>query len=208
VKRSVVMSSALPRVPGVVRTVGLVSLVAACATFPELGCVSVPTDGLQPQLGTHVQDWRDEVIYQLITDRFADGDVNNDFTIEPGALGKYQGGDWKGIEDHLDYLQALGVTTLWISPIVQNVDSDANIDAYHGYWQQDLTKLNPHMGDLASLRSMIAHAHDIGLKIVLDIVCNHMGQVFFYDINKNGEPDDYVNGSGGLTWVRHSAVAG
>jgi glycosidase len=100
------------------------------------------------------------------------------------------------------------VTTLWISPIVQNVDSDANIDAYHGYWQQDLTKLNPHMGDLASLRSMIAHAHDIGLKIVLDIVCNHMGQVFFYDINKNGEPDDYVNGSGGLTWVRHSAVAG
>jgi alpha-amylase len=178
-------------------TLGLASLVVASATCPELGCVSVPTDGLQPSLGTHVQDWRDEVIYQLITDRFANGDANNDFTIEPGALGKYQGGDWKGIEDHLDYLQALGVTTLWISPIVQNVDSDANIDAYHGYWQQDLTKLNPHMGDLASLRSMIAHAHDLGLKIVLDIVCNHMGQLFFYDINKNGQPDDYVNGSGG-----------
>ncbi len=173
------------------------SLVCASAMCPELGCVSVPADGMQPALATHVLDWRDEVIYQLITDRFADGDVNNDFTVEPGSLGKYQGGDWKGIEDHLDYLQALGVTTLWISPIIQNVDSDANIDAYHGYWQQDLTKLNPHMGDLASLRSMIAHAHDLGLKIVLDIVCNHMGQVFFYDINKNGQPDDYVNGSGG-----------
>jgi glycosidase len=113
----------------------------------------------------------------------------------PGSLAKYQGGDWKGIEDHLDYLQALGITTLWISPIVQNVDSDADIDAYHGYWQQDLTQVNPHFGDLASLRSMVAHAHDRGMKVVLDIVCNHMGQVFFYDINRNGRPDDYVNGS-------------
>ena len=122
---------------------------------------------------------------------------NNDFNVEPGSLGQYQGGDWKGIEDHLDYLQALGVTTLWISPIVQNVDTDADIDGYHGYWQQDLTQLNPHFGDLASLRSMVAAAHDRGMKVVLDIVCNHMGQVFFYDINLNGRPDDYVNGSGG-----------
>jgi glycosidase len=176
-----------------------VSLAIACAAAlaPETGCVQVPSDGQQPALATHVQDWRDEVIYQLIVDRFFDGDVNNDFNVEPGSLAQYQGGDWKGIEDHLDYLQALGVTTLWISPIVQNVDSDADIDAYHGYWQQDLTQVNPHFGDLASLRSMVAAAHDRGMKIVLDIVCNHMGQVFFYDINRNGRPDDYVNGSGG-----------
>jgi glycosidase len=175
------------------------SLLLACVASlaPETGCVQVPADGQQPALATHVQDWRDEVIYQLIVDRFYDGDVNNDFNVEPGSLGQYQGGDWKGIEDNLDYLQALGVTTLWISPIVQNVDSDADIDAYHGYWQQDLTQLNPHFGDLASLRSMVAAAHDRGMKIVLDIVCNHMGQVFFYDINRNGRPDDYVNGSGG-----------
>jgi alpha-amylase len=163
----------------------------------QVGCVSIPVDDQQPALGTHVSDWRDEIIYQVITDRFADGDVNNDYTISPGALEKYQGGDWKGIEDHLDYIQALGVTTLWISPIVQNVDSDANVDGYHGYWQQDLTKLNPHMGDLGALRSMIAHAHDLDIKVVLDIVCNHMGQLFFYDINKNGLPDDDVEGSGG-----------
>ncbi|MGH7293523.1 MAG: alpha-amylase family glycosyl hydrolase [Polyangiaceae bacterium] len=174
----------------------LLALAAAATLVPGTGCVQIPTDGQQPALGTHVQDWRDEVIYQLIVDRFSDGDVDNDFNVEPGSLAQYQGGDWKGIEDHLDYLQALGVTTLWISPVVQNVDSDADIDGYHGYWAQDLTQVNPHFGDLASLRSMVAHAHDRGMKVVLDIVCNHMGQVFFYDINRNGRPDDYVNGSG------------
>jgi alpha-amylase len=175
-----------------VLTLTLASLVAL---LPETGCVQVPEDGEQPALATHVQDWRDEVIYQVIVDRFNDGDVNNDFNVESGDLNQYQGGDWKGIEDNLGYLQTLGVTTLWISPIIQNVDSDADIAGYHGYWQQDLTKLNSHFGDLAALRSMVAAAHDRGMKIILDIVCNHMGQVFFYDINKNGRPDDYVNDS-------------
>ncbi len=173
------------------------ALALGLAAAPESACVSVPGDGTQPVLATHVQDWRDEVIYQLIVDRFANGDVNNDFGVEPGSLNQYQGGDWQGIIDHFDYLQALGVTTLWISPIVQNVDSDADNAGYHGYWQQDLTRLNAHFGDMATLRSMVAQAHDRGMKVVLDIVCNHMGQVFFYDVNRNGRPDDYVNGSGG-----------
>ena len=157
-----------------------------------------PTTAQQPALATHVQDWRDEVIYQVIVDRFADGDVNNDFNVEPGALDQYQGGDWQGIEDHLDYIQALGVTTLWISPIVQNVDSDADVDGYHGYWQQDLTAAQPALRrPRQPCVRWSPHAHDRGMKVVLDIVCNHMGQVFFYDINLNGRPDDYVEGSGG-----------
>ncbi len=176
-------------------------LLLACASAATLvlaspACVSVPAAGQVPVLATHVQDWRDEVIYQVLVDRFADGDVNNDDKIQPGFLGRYQGGDWKGIEDHLDYLQALGVTTLWISPVIVNVDTDAGIDGYHGYWATDLTKPNKHFGDLVALRSMVAAAHDVGMKVVLDIVCNHMGQVFFYDQNHNGQPDDYVLGSG------------
>jgi glycosidase len=159
-------------------------------------CADIPSEGQQAQLATHVQDWRDEVIYQVIVDRFADGDLNNDYTVEPGFLGKYQGGDWKGIEDHLGYLQDLGVTTLWISPIVKNVDSDADVDGYHGYWSADLRKLNAHFGDAATLRSLINTAHARGMKIVLDIVCNHMGQLFFYDMNLNGKPDQYIGGSG------------
>jgi glycosidase len=166
------------------------------AVAPEPACVGIPVNSQQPVLATHVQDWRDEVIYQVITDRFADGDINNDYSIQPGSLGRYQGGDWVGIQQHLGYLQDLGVTTLWISPVVVNVDTDAGVDGYHGYWATDLTKPNKYMGDLASLRSMIAAAHDLGMKVVLDIVCNHMGQVFFYDMNLNGQPDDYIEGNG------------
>lgn len=179
------------------RHILVLAAASIAAILPEAGCVSVPGAGQQPVLATHVQDWRDEVIYQVIVDRFADGDVNNDFHVRPGALARYQGGDWKGIEDHLDYFGALGVTTLWISPVVKNVDTDADVDGYHGYWAQDLTQVNPHFGDLASLRSMVAHAHDRDMKVVLDIVTNHMGQVFFYDMNENGHPDVYIFGTGG-----------
>jgi alpha-amylase len=141
-------------------------------------------------------DWRDEVIYQLLVDRFGNGDLNNDVSVIPGALGRYQGGDWQGVIDHLDYLQKLGVTALWISPIIRNLDTDANFDAYHGYWQQDFEHVNPHFGDLAKLRELVAKAHAKNFKVILDIVTNHVAQLFYYDINGNGAPDDEVYGSG------------
>ena len=174
----------------------LALLGAGTIALGPAGCVSVPAEGKPPVLGTHVRDWRDEVIYQVLVDRFANGDVNNDYNAQPGALARYQGGDWRGIEDHLDYFTALGVTTLWISPVVKNVETDADVDSYHGYWAQDLTQVNNHFGDLAALRSMVARAHDRGMKVVLDIVTNHMGQVFFYDMNLNGHPDIYIGGTG------------
>ncbi len=180
---------------------GRTTLVAAACLLPGAACVSVPDNAKQPILATHVQDWRDEVIYQVLIDRFADGDVNNNARVEAGALARYQGGDWKGIEDHLDYFTDLGVTTLWISPVVKNVETDADVDGYHGYWAQDLGQTNPHFGDLAALRSMIASAHDKGLKVVLDIVTNHMGQVFYYDMNLNGHADIYIAGTGGTSPV-------
>ena len=94
------------------------------------GCVdadSLPTEPYQVgiALETHVQDWRDEVIYQLIVDRFHNGDINNDFNVDTRSMSRYHGGDWQGIIDKLDYLQELGVTTLWISPVVKNVEEDA-----------------------------------------------------------------------------------
>lgn len=190
------MHSAKTRVYSAIARGALAAVALVAAAAPEGGCVSVPSYGKQPVIATHVQDWRDEVIYQLLVDRFANGDVNNDNAVQPGSLSRYQGGDWKGVEDRLDYLQELGVTTLWISPIVRNVETDADVDAYHGYWAQDLTEVNPHFGDLAALRSLVAHAHDRGMKVVLDIVTNHMGQVFFYDMNRNGHPDIYIGGTG------------
>lgn len=173
-------------------------LVGIACVMPEIGCVTIPDDGNQPAIGTHVEDWRDEVIYQVLVDRFANGDINNDYKVRPGSLARFQGGDWKGLREHLDYVKELGVTTLWISPVVKNVETDADVDSYHGYWAQDLTQTNPHFGDLAELRKLTAAAHNLGLKVVLDIVTNHMGQVFYYDTNLNGNPDIYIGGSGPL----------
>lgn len=183
---------------GPVRHVALAALGLGLALG---GCADVPEKGRRPALATHVADWRDEVIYQVLVDRFANGDVNNDFNVRPGALARFQGGDWKGLEDHLDYFKSLGVTTLWISPIVKNVETDADVDSYHGYWAQDLEQLNPHFGDLASLRSLVASAHEQSIKVVLDVVTNHMGQLFYYDMNMNGHPDVYILGTGGSSPV-------
>ncbi len=158
-------------------------------------------DDAQPiVLSTHVQDWRDEIIYQVLVDRFANGDAGNDFKVDPTSLGHWHGGDWKGVEDHLDYIQALGVTTIWISPVVKNVDNDSGFDGYHGYWTQDLGAPNPHFGDVPALRRMVAAAHAKGLKVILDIVVNHLGQLFYYDINSNGQPDVSISGGGCNKW--------
>ncbi|HVY46129.1 MAG TPA: alpha-amylase family glycosyl hydrolase [Minicystis sp.] len=182
----------------------LLSLALALAAAPLAGCMQFdPSTEEAPQLASHVSDWRDEVIYQVLVDRFANGDYANDYNVDPLAPGKYHGGDWAGLEQHLDYMTELGVTAIWISPVVKNVETDAGFDAYHGYWAQDLTQPNEHFGDLVALRSLVKSAHEKNIKIILDIVTNHMGQLFFYDINENGQPDENVEGSGTTSSVVH-----
>lgn len=172
----------------------LVFLAVACAS----GCAGPYDDDFPTTAVMNGGDWRDEIIYQVLVDRFADGDINNDHRVMPNALGRYQGGDWQGLIDHLDYLEALGVTALWISPIVKNIDYDAGFDGYHGYWTQSFTKVNPHFGTPAKLRELSDKAHARGMKVILDIVANHVGQLFYYDINGNGQPDTIVTGSTSL----------
>jgi glycosidase len=151
-------------------------------------------EDLQPKVTNNVEDWRDEVIYQLLTDRFADGDLNNDFNVDRAAPGRYHGGDFRGVQDKIPYLKELGVTAVWISPVVKNVEEDAGHASYHGYWAQDFSSVNPHFGDLAELREMVNALHAAGIKVILDIVTNHVGQLFYYDINGNGSPDESVAG--------------
>lgn len=169
----------------------LLALAALAASL-----ASCRVDSTPPAHQNLVEDWRDEVIYQVIVDRFANGDPNNDQGVRPGDLGQYQGGDWQGIIDHLDYIVELGVTALWISPVVRNVESDAGFAGYHGYWTQDFGGTNPHFGDLAKLRELVERCHDRDVKVILDVVTNHVGQLFYYDINRNGVPDDSTYGSG------------
>jgi alpha-amylase len=166
-------------------------LVAACGGAGDL---DHPLD--RPHQSNAGIDWRDQVIYQIVVDRFANGDVDNDFNIEPSVPGRYHGGDWQGIIDQLDYLEELGVTALWISPVVRNTEEDAGFASYHGYWTQDFIRPNPHFGDLHKLREMVDAAHARGMLVILDVVTNHVGQLFFYDINGNGRPDDWLSGGG------------
>jgi alpha-amylase len=122
-------------------------------------------------------------IYQIITDRFYDGDPSND-----NADGNYDpsghrgtsvhGGDFKGIEQKLDYIKALGATAIWISPIVLNVRGE-----FHGYAGLDFYKVDPHWGSLADLQHMINAAHARGLLVIDDIVVNHGG-----DLIDSGDP--------------------
>jgi len=152
--------------------------------------------GLRPHQANVGLDWRDQVVYQIVVDRFWDGDPNNDDGVEPSVPGRYHGGDWQGIIDKLDYLETLGVTALWISPVVKNTEEDAGFASYHGYWTQDFLRPNAHFGDVMKLREMVDAAHARGMLVILDVVTNHVGQLFYYDINGNGRPDDGLSGGG------------
>ncbi len=140
-----------------------------------------------------MDDWRDAIIYQVVVDRFANGDTSNDVLngVGPNAtsLKRHQGGDWRGLRENLDYIEELGANTIWISPIVANVDVTEVEDGYHGYWARDFTELNPRFGDQGELARLVADVHARDMWIVVDVVTNHAGRVFSYDLNANGVVD-------------------
>lgn len=138
-------------------------------------------------------DWRDRVIYQIVTDRFANGDPGNDaadgVAPVPGDLTRAQGGDFRGILEHLDYIEHLGGSAIWISPIVSNVPRTEVGDGYHGYWASDFTTVNPRFGTLEELQALVAEAHRRDIAVIVDVVPNHAGRVFSYDVDGDGLAD-------------------
>jgi len=116
--------------------------------------------------------WRSQNIYQIITDRFYNGDTGNDVAGLPNFNasngGQAHGGDFKGIERKLDYIQALGATAIWISPVLKNANGD-----YHGYAATDFYAVNPRMGTLAELQSLTREAQKRGILVICDVVVNH-----------------------------------
>ena len=123
---------------------------------------------------TDTFDWDEAVIYMTCTDRFFDGNTKNDGGVNKSGSLSYHGGDFAGLEQKLDYLQNLGVNTIWITPIVENVDTDTD-NGYHGYWAKDFTKLNPYLGTEEELESLINALHKRGMKLMVDVVLNHAG---------------------------------
>ncbi|WP_449459029.1 pullulanase [Streptococcus suis] len=130
------------------------------------------------------KDWDEQVIYFMMTDRFYNGDTSNDKLVEgtvSNPRGLYQGGDFKGVTAKLDYLKELGVDSIWLTPIVENIPqnvgsaTDGEYYAYHGYWASNFEKLNPHLGSLADFHELIDAAAEKGINIVVDVVLNHAG---------------------------------
>jgi glycosidase len=116
-----------------------------------------------------------DVMYLIMTDRFADGNTGNDGPDHAAEMAKprgWHGGDLRGVMDHLDYLQSLGITTVWITPVYANENEP---DSYHGYGATDLYKVDPHYGTLADLQALGAALHARHMKLVLDMVPNHVG---------------------------------
>lgn len=117
--------------------------------------------------------WQAQSIYQIFTDRFYDGDpANNNLSGSFNATDsrKVHGGDFKGVEQKLDYIKALGATAIWLSPIVLNGNGE-----YHGYAGKNFYQVDPHWGTLANLQSMVNAAHARGLLVIQDVVVNHGG---------------------------------
>ncbi len=114
-----------------------------------------------------------DVMYLIMTDRFADGDPANDPQPSERDLPRgWHGGDFRGAQQHLDYLQQLGITTVWLTPVYGN---DGGRQAYHGYSPTNLYRTDPHFGSLADLQSLARALHGRGMKLVLDTVPNHVG---------------------------------
>lgn len=152
-------------------------------------------------------DWDEAVVYFMMTDRFFDGNESNNTASGEKTYGKnpglYHGGDFAGVTAKLDYLQDLGVNTIWITPIVENVEGVAVTGegskdvpynaAYHGYWANDFTKLNPTLGTTEEFETMISEAHKRGMRIMVDIVVNHAGygtESTFGDMIRNKSTDE------------------
>jgi len=154
-----------------------------CGWLGALRCwlVFATLCGSQPGRGQSVSNefWQSQSIYQIITDRFFDGDSSNnnaEGTYNPsGSSGtSVHGGDFKGIEQKLDYIKALGATAIWISPVILNANGE-----FHGYAGRDFYSVAPHWGTLADLQHFIQAAHARGMLVIDDIVVNHGGDLVY-----------------------------
>ncbi len=153
-----------------------------------LGALTLSCSPKKEELLLHVPSpaWEDQVIYFVMTDRFANGDPSNDDQgrgeFDPSSPAHFSGGDLQGIIDRLDYIQGLGATAVWITPPVANMwwDPLQQYGGYHGYWARDLKQVDEHFGTLDTYKALSDALHRRGMYLIQDVVPNHMGNFFQY----------------------------
>lgn len=152
------------------------------------------------------RDFQDEVFYFVLPDRFYNGDSSNDQGaaandqkraesrggLDKTHKGMYHGGDLTGLTEKLPYLDNMGVSAIWLTPVLRNRAVQAGTSGYHGYWILDFTEIDPHLGSNAELKYFIDQAHKRNIKVFFDIITNHTADVIKY---KECHGDD------GLGWL-------
>ncbi len=151
----------------------------------------------------------EDALYLIMPDRFADGDQSNNegakmrfpVKVDRNDPNGRHGGDLKGIEDNLDYLENLGVTAIWLNPVLEN---DMPHGSYHGYATTDYYKVDPRFGSNDEYKKLIDKTHEKGMKVVMDMIFNHCGSehIWFLDRPEHNWfnfPDGYVQTSYRLT---------
>jgi glycosidase len=153
-----------------------------------LACTANAADAVRARAET------DEIIYFVLPDRFENGNPANDRGgvsgdrlqngFDPTSKAFFHGGDLQGLTARLDYIQALGATAVWLTPVFKNkpVQGGPGQESagYHGYWITDFTSIDPHLGDEAQMQAFVRAAHARGMKVYLDIIANHTADVIAY----------------------------
>ncbi len=169
--------------PSVGRANYAVTFSGTSGTLPSSAAVSLTVSGAP--LTATTGNFKQQVIYQIVTDRFFDGDpTNNDPPQSKGLFDAtktnwqmYWGGDLAGIQQKMAYLAGMGITAIWISPPVDNINVGAPNAPFHGYWARDMKRIEEHFGDVnntwAAFDSMVAAAHQNGIRVIVDFAPNH-----------------------------------
>jgi len=133
---------------------------------------------------------QDDVFYFVLPDRFNNGDTSNDKGnknipisyggFDPHNKMAFHGGDLQGLTQKLPYLEKLGITAIWLTPILRNQAIQGDISGYHGYWVLDFTEIDPHLGSNNDLKHFIDQAHQRNIKVFFDIITNHTADVVKY----------------------------
>jgi glycosidase len=156
-----------------------------------------------------------DLVYLMMPDRFANGDPSNDAfdtyrdkTADRTNKFARHGGDLKGVEDHLDYFNELGVTALWFTPLTENDmpkmrENAFDMSGYHGYWFTDQYKVDKRFGGNEGYKSFVHAAHKKGLKIIQDAVYNHIG--LYHWMNQDPPEKNWINQWPEFTGPNHRA---
>ncbi len=162
-------------------------VVAAAVLFgPGGAALAAGVDTGVAALHVPSPDWRDQVLYFVVLDRFDDGEpANNDQgagEFDPSDGAKFSGGDLAGLTRRLDYIRDLGVTGVWITPPVANQwwNPATSYGGYHGYWATDFKAVDAHFGTLHDYRELSRALHGAGMVLVQDVVVNHTANYFAY----------------------------